>query len=101
MSAKVPTLSERFVAEVAYVGPLLCMLAEVIPQVAALAKHRHTSWELAAIVELEPIALFVPDLKNLILVSLNTFELFVRNLLFYSFYDYRLRRPLSRLIFIS
>ena len=85
MSAKVPTLSERFVAEVAYVGPLLCMLAEVIPQVAALAKHRHTSWELAAIVELEPVALFVPDLKNLILVGPNPLELFVRKLFFNAF----------------
>ena len=84
MSAKVPTLSERFAAKVAYVGSLLCMLAEVIPQVAALAKHRHTSWELAAIVELEPVALFVPDLKNLILVGADTFELFVRKLLFNS-----------------
>ena len=85
VSAKVPTLSERFAAEVAYVGPLLCMLAEVIPQVAALAKHRHTSWELAAIVELEPVALFVPDLKNLILVGPNSLELFVRNLFFDAF----------------
>ena len=85
MSAKVPTLSERFAAKVAYVGSLLCMLAEVIPQVAALAKHRHTSWELAAIVELEPVALFVPDLKNLILVGRNSLELFVRKLFFDAF----------------
>ena len=85
MSAKVPTLSERFAAKVAFVGPLLCMLAEVIPQVAALAKHRHTSWELAAIVELEPVALFVPDLKNLILVGPNSLELFVRKLFFDAF----------------
>ena len=101
VSAEVATLSERFAAEVANVGPLLCVLAKMIPQIAALAEDRHAALVLAAIVELQPVAFFVPDLKNLILVSLNTFEHFVRNLLFYSFYDYRLRRPLSRLIFIS
>ena len=85
MSAKVPTLSERFVAEVAYVGPLLCVLAKVIPQIAALAEHRHAALVLAAVVELEPVAFLVPDLKNLILVCSNTFELFVRYLLLDAF----------------
>ena len=39
VSAKVPTLSERFATEVTFVGPLLCVLAKVITQVAALAEH--------------------------------------------------------------
>ena len=80
VSAEVPTLSERFAAEVAYVGPLLCVLAKVIPQIAALAKHRHAALVLAAVVELEPVAFLVSNLKNLILVCSNTFKQFVRYL---------------------
>ena len=77
-------MSERFAAEVAFEWPLLCVFTKVIPQVAALAEHRHAAFVLTAIVELEPVAFFVPDLKNLILVGLNSFELFVGKWLFYT-----------------
>ena len=85
VTAKVTALSERFPTVVAFVGPLLCVFTKVIPQVAALAEYRHAALVLAAIVELEPVALFVPDLKNLILVGPNSLELFVRNLFFDAF----------------
>ena len=90
VSAEVSTLSEWFAAEVAYVGPLLCVLAKMIPQIAALAEDRHAALVLASIVELEPVAFLVPDLKNLILVCSYSFELFVRKLLFDAFQDDRL-----------
>ena len=40
MPAEVSTLGELFLANVALEGPLHVVLAEVIPQVAALAKDR-------------------------------------------------------------
>ena len=91
VTAEVTALSERFTAKVAFVGPLCRVFAEVITQVAALAKDRHAAFIFASIVEFEPVAFFVSDLKNLILVSSNSFEQFVRNLFFDTFQDYRLR----------
>ena len=77
MAAKIATLGEVLSANVTLVGPLHSVLAEVVPQVAALAEHGFAFLELAAEVELGALRLTVVNFYRLVPLLRNTLKMLV------------------------
>ena len=66
MTAKIPTLSERLIADLTAEWPLSRVLAEVVTQVAALGEGCVAVLELAAEVELHALCGLIAHLDNFV-----------------------------------
>lgn len=78
MAAQVSALSERLLTNVTLEGAHISVLAEVVPQVAALAKESIAVGDLAAKVELDALRVLVVHLHYFVPVRGNTIKLFLK-----------------------
>ena len=78
MAAQVSALSERLLTNVTLEGAHISVLAEVVPQVAALAKESIAVGDLAAEVELDALRVLVVHLHYFVPVRGNTIKLFLK-----------------------
>ncbi len=77
MAAQVSALSERLMTNVTLEGAHISVLAEVVSQVAALAKESIAVGDLAAEIELDALGVLVMHLYDLVPIRRNTIKLFL------------------------
>jgi len=78
MTPKVTALSERLVAELTVEGSLPSVLAEVVPQIAALLEDTLAVEVLAAEIKFDALAFLIFDLNGLVPLARDTLERFAR-----------------------
>jgi len=76
MTPKITALCEGLIADVAAVRPRGCVFAEVVAQVAALAKDGRAALVLAAEVQLQALGSFVAHLDNFVPFGRDSLEIF-------------------------
>jgi hypothetical protein len=77
MAAQISTLSECLLTNLTLEWAHIRMLAEVVPQVAALAKECLAVRKLAAEVELDSLGIFVANLDHLMPIRRDTIKFFI------------------------
>ena len=76
MPPQISALCEAFVTKLAMEGPLVCVLAEMVSQVAALAEGGRAAFVLATEVELDSLVVLALHLYHIMPLIGYTFEVF-------------------------